>query len=120
VSMTPSTSSGQFSSEGPEEDRGEEVSTGSRVTATSACRKLRVMAGRAQIMDEALELPADERAELAAKLLDSLEPMADARLSEPWEREIRARVRRVLSGDAQSSPWAEVRERLLSRRSARA
>ena len=66
-------------------------------------------------MDEALELPADERAELAAKLLDSLEPSAEPHLSEAWEREIRTRVQRVLSGDAKGSPWSEVRERILRR-----
>lgn len=66
-------------------------------------------------MDKALELPPDERAELASKLLDSLESNVEPHLSDAWELEIRTRVQRVLSGDAKGSPWAEVRERILLR-----
>ena len=77
-------------------------------------RYLEHMAARAPIFDEALLLPSDERAELAARLLESLQP-EDPGLSEAWESEIRARVRGVAAGEAVGSQWAEVRERILRR-----
>jgi putative addiction module component (TIGR02574 family) len=73
------------------------------------------MAARAPIFDEALQLPANERAELAAQLLESLEPEKEPALSEAWESEIRRRVRRVVEGRASGSPWSDVRERILRR-----
>jgi putative addiction module component (TIGR02574 family) len=78
-------------------------------------RYLEGMAARAPIFDEALQLPASDRAELAAQLLESLEAGREPGVSEAWEGEIRRRVRRIVAGEANGSPWSEVRERILRR-----
>jgi putative addiction module component (TIGR02574 family) len=73
------------------------------------------MAARTTLLDEALDLPADERAELAVKLLDSLAEESDRGVIDAWDAEIRRRVVRMLDGDAKTSPWTDVRARILER-----
>jgi putative addiction module component (TIGR02574 family) len=71
------------------------------------------MAAKTTLVDEVLDLPAEERADLVGKLLDSLEATLDPTLSPAWEQEIRVRVDRVLDGKAKGAPWTDVRERVL-------
>jgi putative addiction module component (TIGR02574 family) len=66
----------------------------------------------ADVLAEVLQWPADERAELAARLLDSLDPDADDGADAAWAEEIKARLEEVRSGQVKPIPWAEVRERL--------
>lgn len=77
------------------------------------------MTQRAQaLLQEALALPAEERATVAAELLASLEAPAaeDAEaLRAAWAAEIERRARRVLSGQSTGEPWATVRERTARR-----
>ncbi len=53
-----------------------------------------------KILKEALLLPDDERAEMAAELLDSLPPTgsSEARSDEEWIAEIERRARAALDG----------------------
>ncbi|MGQ0466863.1 MAG: addiction module protein [Sporichthyaceae bacterium] len=73
----------------------------------------------------ALALPADDRAELAAVLLDSLDDEGadgEHEFSEAWLAEIEVRARRVIDGESEGTPWEEVRERVreqLARRRSR-
>lgn len=68
------------------------------------------------MLDEVLQLPAPERAELVAEVLASLDEEADTPdLSPAWRAEIERRVRRVLAGEAQGAPWEEVRARIEAR-----
>jgi hypothetical protein len=63
----------------------------------------------------ALALSADERADLAAELLVSLEAPTDedpSVIRSLWGAEIERRARRVISGDAESQDWNVVRQRL--------
>jgi putative addiction module component (TIGR02574 family) len=66
------------------------------------------------ILRDALSLPADQRADIAAELLDSLDqPRIDdeesaARL---WAAEIERRARRALADPDGGEPWEIVRER---------
>lgn len=63
----------------------------------------------------ALALAADERAELAAELLVSVEAPTDANravIDSLWEAEIERRARRVIGGDAELQDWDVVRQRL--------
>jgi putative addiction module component (TIGR02574 family) len=67
------------------------------------------------LLDEALDLPKDERAELAAKLVASLDDEPGGDVAKAWEDEIGRRVDRVASGEAQGIPWEQVRDELRRR-----
>jgi putative addiction module component (TIGR02574 family) len=67
------------------------------------------------LLREALALPAEERADVAAELLASLdEPtFADETAAErAWEQEIERRARRVIAGESAGEPWDDVGERI--------
>jgi putative addiction module component (TIGR02574 family) len=73
------------------------------------------MTSRAQqVLRDALELPLDERADVAAELLASLD---DAHAENPadveaaWAAEIEKRARRVIAGESAGIPWEDVRRR---------
>jgi putative addiction module component (TIGR02574 family) len=73
------------------------------------------MSPRAQeLLRDALALPVDERADLAAQLLASLDDAADDDPSEveaAWAAEVERRARRVLAGESAGIPWSDVRRR---------
>lgn len=73
------------------------------------------MTSRAQeLLREALGLPIDERAGVAAELLASLDDVAvgnPAEVEAAWAAEIERRARRVMSGESQGVPWDQVRAR---------
>ncbi len=77
------------------------------------------MTSRAQaLLREALTLPTDERADVAAELLASLDETAaesPAEVEAAWAHEIERRARRVMSGDSTGEPWEDVRARVLQR-----
>jgi putative addiction module component (TIGR02574 family) len=77
------------------------------------------MTGRAQaLLREALALPVDERADVAAELLASLDDAAaddPADVEAAWAAEIEARARRVMTGESAGEPWPDVRARILNR-----
>ena len=77
------------------------------------------MTNRAQeVLRQALSLPVDERADVAAELLASLdEPstMDAAAVEAAWAREIERRARRVLAGESLGEPWEDVRTRVTQR-----
>jgi putative addiction module component (TIGR02574 family) len=59
--------------------------------STLSARLHRVNARVDHILDEALELPPDERSALTVALLDSLEGSDDASITQAWRQEVRAR-----------------------------
>ena len=60
------------------------------------------------ILDAALRLPNHERAELASRLLESLEPVfADADIEAAWAAEIKRRIDDLNSGKEKTIPLAE-------------
>jgi putative addiction module component (TIGR02574 family) len=70
------------------------------------------MTDRAQaLLREALALPLDERADVAAELLASLDqPQEDlVDVEAAWATEIERRARRVLAGESAGIPWQDVR-----------
>ena len=73
------------------------------------------MTSRAQeLLREALTLPVDERADVAAELLASLDDVGaedPAEVEAAWAAEIEKRARRVMAGESQGIPWEEVRTR---------
>ena len=67
------------------------------------------MSVAAKLLEEAMRLPEDERGELAAKLLDSLEPPQGISLEDEDEIEKRAaEARRGTPGVS----WDEIKQRL--------
>ena len=67
------------------------------------------------LLREALGLPEEARADLAAELLASLDPAPSddpAITRSLWSEELERRAKRVLSGEAVGEDWASVRERL--------
>jgi putative addiction module component (TIGR02574 family) len=73
------------------------------------------MSSRAQqLLRDALALPLDERADVAAELLASLD---EAKAEHPadveaaWAAEIERRARRVIAGESTGVPWEDVRRR---------
>ena len=62
---------------------------------------------------KAAALPEDDRAALAARLLDSLEDEAsDEDVEEAWAAEVRRRMANYRAGNVQTIGWSELRERL--------
>jgi hypothetical protein len=67
------------------------------------------------LLREALALPEGDRADVAAELLASLDtPAAEdpAVVRSLWAQELEWRARQILSGEAVSEDWSEVRQRL--------
>jgi len=64
-----------------------------------------------ELLKHALTLSDKERAELAATLIDSLDPAVDADTEIAWQEEIARRLRDVESGKVKTIPWEEVRRK---------
>ena len=71
------------------------------------------MGSRARkVLEEALHLPADERAGVVEALLESLDGPSDAGADEAWREEVKRRLQEVREGTVDLVPWDEVRRRL--------
>jgi len=62
-----------------------------------------------ELYEQASHLPAEDRAELAGKLLESIEEPADDGVEEAWAAEIERRMTDYRAGKVKTIPWAEVR-----------
>ena len=69
----------------------------------------------AELLREAAELTENERAELAGRLLETLEGEPDEGVEVAWAEEIERRVRQIDSGEVETIPWEQVREELYAR-----
>jgi putative addiction module component (TIGR02574 family) len=65
-----------------------------------------------QLLDEALRLPEQERAEIAARLIESLEREVDSDVDGAWAAEIERRCAALDAGQAVTSDWNDVRRRI--------
>lgn len=65
---------------------------------------------RSDLLNDALELPLDERAKLAAEIIESLDSQSDEDVDEAWAKEIERRIAEVDSGAVQMIPWEEARK----------
>lgn len=73
---------------------------------------------RNAVLEEALKLSLKERADVAVKLLASLDDEESENPEEverAWGAEIERRARRVLSGGSAGSPWEEVKQQIENR-----
>jgi putative addiction module component (TIGR02574 family) len=69
----------------------------------------------ADLLTDALALPARERAKIAHELLLSLDEGADADAAEAWVAELERRAAEVRSGAITTEDWASVKARLADR-----
>jgi putative addiction module component (TIGR02574 family) len=65
------------------------------------------MAQANELLKQVLELPLDERAKMAAELLESLSD-AEEGVEEAWANEIRSRVAAVRAGELEGTDWRVV------------
>lgn len=63
-----------------------------------------------QLFETALHLPDGQRAELAARLITSLDPVVDADAAASWELQIQQRLSDIDAGKVQMIPWEQARQ----------
>lgn len=68
-----------------------------------------------RLLDEALQLPLDERASMAARLLASMDGPADEGVETAWSTELEKRARRALAGETTGIDWEKAREQIRQR-----
>ncbi len=66
----------------------------------------------AELLRDALSLPAEARAALIDSLIESLDVEVDPEAEEAWREEIRRRVQQIDSGVVKTIPWDEARRTL--------
>jgi len=64
------------------------------------------------ILEDVLALPDDQRAELAVRLLQSLDREVDADTEEAWAAEIERHCAALDAGETTLSEWHDVRRRI--------
>jgi len=64
------------------------------------------------VLDEALKLTAQERAEVAEQLIASLDEGPDTGVEQAWQEEVQRRLQQVERGEVKTIPWEEVQRRL--------
>lgn len=62
-----------------------------------------------ELYEAASQLPEEDRAELAGKLLESIEDPSDEGVEEAWAAEIERRRTEYRAGRVKTIPWSEVR-----------
>jgi putative addiction module component (TIGR02574 family) len=67
-----------------------------------------------RFLSDLLALPAADRGEVAARLLESLDPQPDSDAAAAWSEEIRTRIEDVRSGRVKAVPWTDAREQILA------
>lgn len=67
----------------------------------------------AKLLAEALGLREEERGELAARLIDSLDPAVDDDAEAAWHLEIQRRIEELETGQVRAIPWPEARRMIL-------
>jgi putative addiction module component (TIGR02574 family) len=67
------------------------------------------------LLQKALSLSEEERADLACSLMESLDSAVDEGAESAWNEEISRRVDELDSGKAATVSWDEVRRRISSR-----
>ena len=66
-----------------------------------------------KLLEDALRLPERERADMAARLIDSLDPEVDADVSLAWDAEVLQRLGDLDKGLVKPVPWPEARQTIV-------
>lgn len=64
------------------------------------------------VLQEALKLSIDERADLAAEIIASVDGDPDSDAEQAWANEIERRARRALAGESRGTDWDTIRSRI--------
>lgn len=64
------------------------------------------------VLEEALKLTANERAEVAEQLIASLDEAPDTDVEQAWQEEIQKRLAQIERGEVTTITWEEVKKRL--------
>ena len=64
-----------------------------------------------ELLQKALSLPDNERAELAGGLIASLDTNSDPDVDSAWQTEIARRADEVRSGEVSTVPWPHVQKK---------
>jgi putative addiction module component (TIGR02574 family) len=67
------------------------------------------------LLQKALSLSEEERADLACSLIDSLDAVADQDAGNAWNEEIARRIEQLDSGKVKTVRWEELRARISSK-----
>jgi putative addiction module component (TIGR02574 family) len=70
------------------------------------------MSATTALLDQVLSLPEHDRAEIATRLLESLDPETQQDVDEAWAVEIERRCAAVDAGTLATSDWSDVRARI--------
>lgn len=68
-----------------------------------------------ELLQKALSLSEEERAELAGSLIESLDPTVDEAAEAAWNQEITHRIEDLDSGKAKTISWGAVQARVSSK-----
>jgi putative addiction module component (TIGR02574 family) len=68
--------------------------------------------GAKKLLSQALRLSLDERAQLAADIIASIDGEPDRDVDAAWAAEIERRAGRALAGESEGRPWRDVLTRL--------
>lgn len=66
-----------------------------------------------KLLEDALKLPSQARAVLAARLIESLGQEVDEHAEAAWSTEIARRVKELESGKVKAVPWSKARRQIL-------
>jgi hypothetical protein len=66
-----------------------------------------------EILDAALKLNDQEKAAIAASLIESLDPEYDEGCDEAWAAEVAKRKREIDNGVVKTVPWSEARRMIM-------
>ena len=69
---------------------------------------------RQPLVSEILNWPLNDRADLAAKLLESIDPGEDSDAESAWAEEIKKRLEDIEAGRAELIPWSEARKMIMA------
>ncbi|UCF93566.1 MAG: addiction module protein [Desulfobacterales bacterium] len=64
------------------------------------------------ILEKALNMPQEQRAFIAGRLIDSLDDKVDEDVETAWQKEIQKRIASAEKGEATFMSWDEVKKRL--------
>lgn len=73
------------------------------------------LSSRERVLAEALALPADDRPQVAAELLASLDDSSTSAADDTWVAEVLARAERSHRGESRAQSWENVKRDVLAR-----
>ena len=64
------------------------------------------------VLEDALKLTTNERAEVAEQLIASLDEASDTDVEQAWQEEVQRRLQQIERGEVKTIPWEVVQRRL--------